>query len=248
VALLKAGKDPNAAKSYRPVALTSHVAKLVERLVRTRLMHVIERWGLLRPEQAGYRTLRSTTEQLTLVTQLVADAMDAGETTLMLAVDFTAAFDRARRQRLYGKMLDKGLPPHVVRWVRAFLTQRTARVRVGGERSSWREFVEGFPQGTVLGPVLWDLFLDDLVEELRRGAPAGVEVEVVLYADDVTVLLRGRNRGAVYRQAQCALDRLAAWEEENEARGSLDKTTTTVFIPRPGRGDSRIPEADRPQL
>eukprot|EP00660_Eupelagonema_oceanica_P019228 gene19228-biopygen29472 len=96
VALLKKGKDPHAAKSYRPVSLTSCVAKLAERLVRWRLQHVIEKWDLLSPEQAGYRARRSTEEQLVLITQSINDAMERGEHTLMLAVDFTQAFDRAR--------------------------------------------------------------------------------------------------------------------------------------------------------
>ena len=97
VALLKKGKEPHAAKSYRPVSLTSCVAKLMERLVRSRLMHFIEKWGLLHHEQAGYRSCRPTEEQLALISQLLADAMQAGEYSLLLAVDFTAAFDRAKK-------------------------------------------------------------------------------------------------------------------------------------------------------
>eukprot|EP00666_Eupelagonemidae_sp_cell4sb_P018117 gene18117-biopygen41192 len=169
---------------------TSCTAKLVERLVRSRLMYVIEKWHLLRPEQAGYRSCRSTEEQLSLVSQFISDGLEKGWSTLMLAVDFTAAFDRAHRTRLYRKMLDKGFPPAAVRWVKAFLTRRRARVRVADMLSGLREFRAGFPQGTVLGPVLWDLFLDDLIPLLREGFPPEA-VEVVVYADDVTVLVRG---------------------------------------------------------
>ena len=73
--LLKKGKDSQAAKSYRPVALTSSVAKVLERLVRLRLQYVTEKWGLLDPAQAGYRRSRSAEEQLTLITQTAADAL-----------------------------------------------------------------------------------------------------------------------------------------------------------------------------
>ena len=74
-----------------------------------------------------------------------------------------------------------------VPWLRAFLSDRRGRVRVGDMVSALREFVEGFPQGTVLGPVLWDLFADDIVDALRSLLPANAQVEVVLYADDVMI-------------------------------------------------------------
>jgi len=79
IPLLKQGKDPQAAKSYRPVSLTSNVAKVMERLVRARLQYVTERWGLLNPQQAGYRRCRSAEEQLVLITQCLGDALVDGE-------------------------------------------------------------------------------------------------------------------------------------------------------------------------
>eukprot|EP00662_Eupelagonemidae_sp_cell21_P057165 gene57165-biopygen65625 len=118
-ALLKKGKDSHKAKSYRPVSLTSCIAKLVERLIAARLDYVIEKWEMLSHEQAGYRACRSTEEQLTLITQTIADAMEAQEYTLMLAIDFTQAFDRAKRTKFFKKALDKGFPPQVVRWLKA---------------------------------------------------------------------------------------------------------------------------------
>eukprot|EP00663_Eupelagonemidae_sp_cell21sb_P009928 gene9928-biopygen2542 len=150
----------------------------------------------------------------------------------MTAIDFTAAFDKARRAKFYKKLLDRGFPPFVVRWARAFLTDRTGKVRVGDQASKARKFFEGFPQGTVLGPVFWDLYVDDLVEALTDGLPSHVQVEVVLYADDVTLLVCGQNLVELYRWTQRALDNLASWEARNDATVSLDKTTVTVFVPR----------------
>eukprot|EP00660_Eupelagonema_oceanica_P019662 gene19662-biopygen30151 len=161
----------------------------------------------------------------------------------MVAVDFTAAFDRAKRDLLYAKMLDKGFPPAAVRWVRAFLTRRRFRVRCGDMLSAMREAEEGFPQGTVLGPLLWNIFCDDIVAALKRGLPEA-SVEVVVYADDVTVLLRGEQLPELYKRAQAALDRLSAWEVANRATVSLEKTTVTVFTPRP----CAIPPRERPRL
>ena len=81
------------------------------------------------------------------------------------------------------------------------------RVRVADMLSALREFVEGFPQGTVLGPVFWDFFLDDIVPALRAGLPPGVRMEIALYADDITVVLHATDRAALYAAAQSILDR-----------------------------------------
>jgi ribonuclease HI len=229
IGLLKKDKDPTAAKSYRPVQLTSCVAKLVERLVRRRLEYVVERWDLLRPEQAGFRACRSCEEQLALVSQTIADGFARRHWTVLLAVDFSAAFDRAWRARFLKKLLDKGFPPFFVRWARSFLANRTGRVRVEDVLSEAREFLEGFPQGTVLGPLFWDLFCDDLIEELKQKLPKAANIRVVVYADDVNVLLTGPDLEELYRQAQQVLDNLAAWELDNQALVSMEKSTVTVF-------------------
>eukprot|EP00660_Eupelagonema_oceanica_P019318 gene19318-biopygen8908 len=151
VALLKKDKDPHAAKSYRPVSLTSCVAKLMERLVRNRVMYRLfdnssfsiinlSKWGLPRPEQPGFRTCRSTEEQLALISQWVADGIEQGNYTLMLAIDFTAAFDRARRTKFLRKVLDKGIPPLVARWFQAFLVERVGGVRVSDMKNQYKTF------------------------------------------------------------------------------------------------------------
>ena len=205
------------------------MAKLVERLVRARVQYVVERWGLLHHEQAGFRAARSCEEQLVLVTQRIVDGFQRGWFSLMLQVDFSAAFDRAWRARLLQKLLDRGFLPATVRWFDAFLTDRTGRVRVGGVLSAAKEFEEGFPQGTVLGPLMWDIFVDDVVDALKQHLPASANVEVVLYADDVSVLLAGPDLEELCRQAQQVLDDLSKWEVAHKARVSLEKSTVTVF-------------------
>eukprot|EP00666_Eupelagonemidae_sp_cell4sb_P018105 gene18105-biopygen38544 len=86
------------------------------------------------------------------------------------------------KDRLYQKMRGKGLPAPVVAWFRAFLAGRRARVRVDGETSRYHTFEEGCPQGTVLGPLCWLLFVDDLRDRLRAAGG-----ELFMYADDVCI-------------------------------------------------------------
>ena len=143
-------------------------------------------------------------------------------------------------------MIERGLPPQLIRWFMAFLTQRQARVRVKDMTSSFRTFMEGFPQGTILGPRLWDAFVDDIIPALLENIPETCKPEVLLYADDITITFRTpkNDDGKIKEIAQSFIDNLAAWEKENMAQVSLEKTSITVF---PASGVPRT-EANRPTI
>eukprot|EP00660_Eupelagonema_oceanica_P019193 gene19193-biopygen19813 len=119
-----------------------------------------------------------------------------------------------------------------------------ARVRVDDQVSKPREFLEGFPQGTVLGPLCWDIFVDDVVDCLKL--PAGAVVEI--YADDIVAILTGPSVAELTRRAQLTLDSLARWEIQNKALVSLEKSTVTLFTPRPASASVPVPQAQRPKL
>ena len=150
--LLKKNKDANDPASYRPVALTCCTAKLIEHVAKLRLQHFLEDSRALPPEQAGFRWGRSTTEQILRVTQDVADGLAEKQYTLMVCVDFSRYFDRVWRLALHERLLDLGVPPRAVRWVRQFLSDRRAHVRCASATSAAKVFDEGMPQGTVLVP------------------------------------------------------------------------------------------------
>ena len=125
-------------------------------------------------------------------------------------------------------------------------------MRVDDALSKAREFQEGFPQGTVQGPLFWDLFVDDLIVALKERLPSTANVEVVVYADDVTVLITGPDLEDLYRQAQTTLDRLSGWERDNQAIVSMEKSSVTVFDWSPsgrgGGGKQAGTRAQRPRL
>ena len=221
------GKDPTRRKSYRPISLTSVVCKAVERLIKTRVQDHLERNRLLAREQAGYRVARSCEEHCVRLSQVIHDGLDRKHCTVLLSVDATAAFDRMLKSRLYEKMRRKGLTEPVVAWFAAFLADRKARVRVDHATSRYHTFKEGCPQGTVLGPLCWLVFIDDLVEPLRE-----LNAELFLYADDVCLAFQGASEKEQYARAQRALDLLRQWAEANAVDVSLDKTCVTTFARR----------------
>ena len=140
VPILKKNKAPDSVRSYRPVSLLSCVSKVLEALVGRRLERWAEEKNLLPDTQAGFRKGRSTTDCLTRIVQRAFDNLNNKKMvrTLVTAVDFEAAFDRVWRGGLLSRLAGEAIPHHWLRWLRAFLTDRRARVRWNTTQGSWR--------------------------------------------------------------------------------------------------------------
>ena len=152
VPLLKQGKPAGSVASYRPISLTSCFGKVMERLVSNRLTYLAEKGGLWCADQAGFRRLRSTEDQILRITQTVSDGFQQkpAKRGVLALLDFSKAYDLVWRTDLLGSLLSSGVPYHFIRWIRGFLTNRLAKVRLNGAHSRTRKFREGLPQGSVL--------------------------------------------------------------------------------------------------
>ena len=142
---------------------------------------------MLCEDQAGFRRLRSTEDQLIRLTQSISDGFQAKPAlrTVLALLDFSKAYDRVWKNDLLNTLLLKGVSTRIVRWVAGFLSNRLAKVRLNGILSRPQVLREGLPQGSVLSPLLFLFFIDSL----RDSVPAGVEVS--LYADDVALCGEG---------------------------------------------------------
>ena len=156
IAIPKKGKPPSELSSYRPISLLSTTNKLAERLIQTRLQHWLEAGGKLNPNQAGFRRGRSTVDQLCRLSQRIFDAFEARkpQRAVLVLLDFARANDRAWRAALLCKMARMGIPGCFIKWMRAFLSDRRARVRWGAARSDSRvlQVPGGTPTGKRPGP------------------------------------------------------------------------------------------------
>ena len=168
IPILKHGKNPKLVGSYRPIALTSHLAKLMERLIATRLTHIIDRDRLIPPEQVGFCRGRAADENLARLVQVTQDGWNrpkprrgpedgvTADRFVFLACDFFCAYDKIDHRMLHRKLFTI-LPSCYATWVFQFLRDRRARVEVNGVRGNEREFRAGLPQGSVLAPTLYTL-------------------------------------------------------------------------------------------
>ena len=221
--ILKRGKNKQKAASYRPISLTSAVGKTMESIINQRMKWYLETNNLLANQQAGFRMFRSTEDQTTYLAQEVEDAFQAKKVTFVTWVDLQRAFDKVWTDGLLVKLQRCGIGGTMYKWIKSYLFNRRARVSLDGTTS--RKFLQrhGVPQGGVLSPTLFLLFINDLIAELPRG------VKAALYADDLVLWCSEEYATTARYRMQEAADKLTTWAEEWCVQVNTEKSCTTLF-------------------
>ena len=257
VPIPKAGKNKRLLGSYRPIALTSTLGKLMERLILARLTPLVESRGLLPPEQVGFRAGRSVEDNIGRLIQEVQDGWQrpsVGRKTaerrpdgttaqkyVLVAFDFARAYDVVDHRLLRVSLIEQGLPLCLVRWVWQWLRDRRVKVEVNGTLSEERIFRAGLPQGSVLSPSLFLLWATPLVAALKR-VPGCTPY---LYADDTAVLCAGNTIETARDRAQQAADALTKWARDNKMVVSGEKTQLLVLSQQARDADGCRIKVDR---
>nr|KAG5707542.1 hypothetical protein BaRGS_001090 [Batillaria attramentaria] len=182
VAIPKDGKPPHLPTSYRPVALTSHLGKVYERLVRDRLEYHLEKHGIIPLCQAGFRKGRGCMEHVARLTSEIKKAMVNKHSVVTTFFDIKRAFDTVWHAKLLDKLSSIGISGRLYQFVQAFLADRRISVRVGASLSDEHILDMGVPQGSVIAPTLFSVMLHDI--EAKVGRP---DIKMSLYADDLAI-------------------------------------------------------------
>ena len=230
IPILKQGKHPKELGSYRPICLTSCLGKMLERTMKNRMTYLLETNKTLRPEQAGFRRLRSTQDQVLKMTQEISDGLNKpkpGKRTVLCLIDFSRAFDTVWHPGLMHKLLKSGLPMCTVRWIKSFLEDRRTRVRFENANSKYRRFKAGTPQGSVISPLIFLLFINDILDQLPPGVKAS------LFADDLALWVSDENLEEANRKLQDALNILTDWTRRWKLKINVGKCESVFFSMAP---------------
>ncbi|MCW4309230.1 MAG: reverse transcriptase family protein [Candidatus Thiodiazotropha endolucinida] len=193
------------ASNYRPVSLTSLCCKIQEHIITSNILRHLDDNSILTDCQHGFRARRSCETQLLTLVHELAESIDRRRQMDLIILDFSKAFDRVPHQRLLAKIHHYGVRGQTYNWIQSFLADRSQQVIVDGSTSDKAPVISGVPQGTVLGPLLFLLFINDL--------PDCVKAKTRLFADDCIIYQTIKSLEDCL-QLQDDLNSLAEWEKK----------------------------------
>ncbi|BHF64219.1 hypothetical protein SprV_0200721900 [Sparganum proliferum] len=201
--LFKGGSRASA-NNYRPVSLTSICCKIMEKIIKKALMQFLEQHHPLSDAQHGFRSGRSCLTNLLFTLERWTKARDEGNVVHAIYIDFKTALDSLSHQRLLHKLRNGGISGCLLVWIQSFLAGRSQIVQVGRQQSSEVGVVSGVPQGSVLGPTLFLVFINDCVKDL--------DCDAILFVDDIK-LRKVIHNAADADHLQANLNRLEDWSK-----------------------------------
>ena len=194
--------DKHLISNYRPISLTSIVSKVLERLIHHKLYSFLEQQEVISHTQFGFHKRRSTVHLLLSAVDDWVRTLNQCGSTHCLFLDFSKAFDTVPHQRLLLKLQHYGVEGCLLNWFRAFLMHRRQRIVINGCASHWTPVLSGVSQGSILGPLLFALYMNDL--------PCSLTSCVKMFADDVALYYN------VWQERDCLtlqndLNAIASW-------------------------------------
>ena len=169
--------DPS---QYRPISLTSQIVKLLERIIRIYIIQYLEVNNAFPDSQHGFRPGRSTVSQLVEQYENILDALAKKHNIDIIMLDYAKAFDTINHSILLHKLKKFGISGKVGKWIANFLLNRNQKVAINGFQSKPSQVISGVPQGTILGPVLFLVYIADITDNITKS-------KVSSYADDSKV-------------------------------------------------------------
>ena len=156
----------NKPDNHRPVSLTSVVCKLLKTLIRDHIVEFLVKHKLINTFQHGFLKARSCLTNLLCFLEEITKWVDDGSPVDVVYLNFKKAFDKVPHQRLLLKLKAHGIGNDVINWIEEWLTHRRPRVIVDGEISKWKPVLSGVPQGSVLGHILFLIYMNDLEDAI----------------------------------------------------------------------------------
>ena len=200
--------ERSTAKNYHPVSLLSVVSKLFEKLVNNGIVDHLEKCGLFSDFQYGFRSFRSTADLLTAVSDRIPRAFNRSGATRAVSINISKAFDRVWHAGILLKLKSYGISGQIFGLISSFLSNRRLRVVLDGKSSQEYSVNAGVPQGSILGPTLFLLYINDL--------PDDVICDIAIYADDTTLYSKCDLASDLWQQLELAS------ELESDLRDTMD--------------------------
>ena len=208
--------------NYRPISVLPVFSKIIERCMSHRLMNFLLKFKVISPDQFGFLKGKSTADAFIKLTEYVYKSLNDKRHCLGIFIDLRRAFDTVNHGILLNKLELYGVRGIALSWFTSYLQGRQQYVSIAGHNSALKNITIGVPQGSILGPIMFLLYINDLplISKLFSS---------VLYADDTTLLARGTNYNTLVREVNGELPKLHRWLNAN--RLTLNLRITYCYFP-----------------
>ena len=245
----KPNKDPHQGSSYRPISLLSPTAKLLEKIILPYITNNIPSIY----HQHGFKAKHSTTTALHQLTNHITTGFNQKKPphrTITIALDMSQAFDTVNHYTLIEKLINTNTPNLITRFIANYIRGRKAFTQYKNKNSFKKQFKAGVPQGGVLSPTLFNIYMSDLPTPPR-------DIHVTTYADDITIYSSDKNYTIAQQRLQPYLEDVQTWTKANDLKLNASKTMTTLFTPDPAEyrdelslqlDNTRLPTIRNPKI
>ena len=215
-------KDHHSVTNYRPISVLPSFSKVLEKVVYNRLYKFLDKYNILADEQYGFRSKRSTYMALLELTTNLTHALKQKQHTMGIFLDLSKAFDTIDHNILLTKLHHYGIRGTALNWFESYLKNRTQSVYALNSHSSTKDINIGVPQGSVLGPLLFIIYMNDITNTTKL-------LKLILYADDTNIFLSHPDLNSLYRTMNTELTHITDWFRANKLSLNVSKTNYMLF-------------------
>ena len=209
--------------NYRPISILPVLSKIIEKIVHRQLISFLDRNSLLSQFQFGFRRGLSTELAATLLLDNIRREVDSGKLVGAVFIDLSKAFDTISHAMLLGKLSRYGISDGELEWFKDYLFSRKAVVSYNNCLSDQHEIYSGVPQGSILDPLLFLLFFNDITDVVKYS-------KVIKYADDTVLYVADKQTQSIRAKLDEDMELIANWLKENELVINLKKGKTESLL------------------
>ena len=221
ITLFKKG-CPHTASNYRPISLLSIFSKIIEKVMYKRLYKFLEKHVILYDLQFGFRASHSIDHALVSLTEAIKNSLDNRKFGCGIFIDLQKVFDTVNHDILLTKIEHYGIRGIALDWFKSYLMDRKQYVSVNGSNSSYLNVTCGVPQGSVLGPLLFLIYINDLPQ-------SSAKLVFYLFADDTNIYFEAENLKLLQQTVNKELKKVKIWLDVNKLSLNIDKTNFIIF-------------------
>ena len=219
--------------NYRPISLLPIIGKILEKIMFSRVYNFIQKTEIITKSQYGFQKDKSTEDALMELHTKVIDAFENKKVAYGIFLDFAKAFDTVNHEILLHKLEHYGIRGLSLSWFKSYLTDRQQCVNIDGTKSDFSTIKHGVPQGSILGPLLFLLYINDIVLSSKR-------LQFLLFADDTSIFATGDSYSEVRTVLNDDLNNVSNWLKANKLSLNIKKSNALNFKNRttPSKGTS----------